>query len=869
VPGLAAGVVQRLHRQAKLQVESKGADRPKFEVLDHGVYEAKDKGLYMLPEASPHDVYFDIEGYPFVKGGLEYLWGAVHRSSKECRYKEHWAHDDVQERAAFEAFIDWVYGIWRKDPAMRVYHYGSYEASVIKRFAGRFGSREDEVDELLYGGVFVDLHQIVKESIAVGVDTYSLKEIERLYRDGRVTAVADATSSIVVYDNWVAAPDGGTSLDSPLLGSIRDYNREDCESMVGLVEFLRGIRKKAKIESPAPCPAEPASEVERKGEDKRRLMKALMDQASPSREDQLLAQLLDYHRRERRPAWQRFFERHRLRPEDLESDPECLAGLRLIETLDGHRAIYAVAPDREHKVKSGATFKLQDTSSGDKATVTVHDIDLMGGRITLDFPDKEMISSDLTLIPRVEVFFSATLEKGLRQVGEIWLQSSGSMPAVGSILRRDKPRLQKGTIAALLATPGDMTQQAIEVVRQLDRSHLIIQGPPGTGKTTLAAAIIQALLQDGKKVGITSNSHEAINLLLLRTVSLFGKAGSSKRANLQVVKVNRNKEKELIEDNGVVHAKDGKSIKWKSGAQLVGGTAWAFAAESSKGKLDYLFVDEASQVPLANLVAMGLSATNIVLLGDQMQLPNPAQGHHPGDSGLSVLEYLLGDKATVDETEGMFLPTSYRMHPDVCTLVSEMVYEGKLDCDAKTGNQSISKPKSRRPIVDAESGVVFVEVPHAGNSQASKEEVATIKEIVAELKTRQYTDQSGRDRRSLTDADILVVAPYNMQVAQLAQALGNSARVGTVDKFQGQEAPVVIVSMCASDLEEIPRGVEFLLSKNRMNVAISRAQCLAIVVGSPALAESRVASIEGMRLVNLYCRIVANGVGKAKQPKAS
>jgi superfamily I DNA and/or RNA helicase len=290
------------------------------------------------------------------------------------------------------------------------------------------------------------------------------------------------------------------------------------------------------------------------------------------------------------------------------------------------------------------------------------------------------------------------------------------------------------------------------------------------------------------------------------------------------------------------------------GPVLVGGTAWVFSRPELAGAFDYLFVDEAGQVSLANAVAVGQCARNLILVGDQMQLAQPTQGSHPGETGLSCLEYVLQGHATIPPDMGVFLGTSRRMHPDVCRFISDALYDGRLGSTPETARHRIVRGPETR-LVAAETGVVWVPVTHDGCSQSSDEECDSIVAIVGELLAREVVGGDGATRRMTLD-DILIVAPFNMQVRCLEERLGAGARIGSVDKFQGQEAAVVIVSLCSSTLDESPRGAAFLLSPNRLNVAVSRAQALAIVVGCPELLETRCRSVEEMALVNLLCHLV-------------
>ena len=294
---------------------------------------------------------------------------------------------------------------------------------------------------------------------------------------------------------------------------------------------------------------------------------------------------------------------------------------------------------------------------------------------------------------------------------------------------------------------------------------------------------------------------------------------------------------------------------------LIGGTVFAFIDMAAAGTLDYLFVDEAGQVSVANLVAMGPAAKNLVLLGDQMQLGQPIQGSHPGESGRSTLEYLLQEHATIPADFGIFLPRTWRLHPKLCHFISGAVYDERLGCESHTVDRVLDLGPNPPEWLSRNAGLICVPVEHEGNVYESEEEEDRIAALARDLMTLRLRTKDG-SLRPLTGADILVVAPYNLQIRRLERRLA-PIRVGTVDKFQGQEAPVVIFSMCASSGDSSPRGIEFLFSRNRLNVAISRAQTMAVVVGSPALVRTRCSSVDQIRLVNVYCRAVEEGTASA------
>jgi superfamily I DNA and/or RNA helicase len=251
---------------------------------------------------------------------------------------------------------------------------------------------------------------------------------------------------------------------------------------------------------------------------------------------------------------------------------------------------------------------------------------------------------------------------------------------------------------------------------------------------------------------------------------------------------------------------------------------------------------------IANLVALSRCTKNIILIGDQMQLEQPIQGFHPEDSGMSTLEYYMGDLATIPDDQGVFLGTTYRMHPDVCSLISNAVYEGKLHSAPQTKDRVLALPPAELKYVTKNAGIIFVPVDHDGNNQDSEEEAQVICEIVAELQ-----------HCNIGLNQILIVAPYNAQVRRIRSLLPANARVGSVDKFQGQEAPVVILSMCSSDANASPRGLPFLFSRSRLNVAISRAETLAIIVASPRLGQANCTRVEHIALTNFFCRIMQCG----------
>lgn len=872
VRGISAEVVMRLHRQARLQLESRGLARPRHVLLPVPA-DAPAQGLAALPPASPGDVYFDMEGSPGAGGdGLEYLFGAVTVEAGAPRFHDWWAHDARGERAAFEAFIDWVVERRRADPALHVHHYAAYETTALKRLMSKYASREEEIDALLRAGVFVDLYGVVRRGVMVGEPAYSLKNVEHLYRERRTGGVTDAGASVLVYERWCESGEPADWRVSPLLRAIRDYNEDDCVSTWQLAGWLRERQREAGIAwvQPARAPVKEAAPQAQAGmahTARRELAARLLAAAPPpSATDpvaaerrrllELLAWLVEFHRRADKPLWWEYFARCAMTAGELRDDPDCLADLRLAgppePVKQSLRFRYRFDPEQDCKLHEGSKVafvpdigiqtKIESLDPAGSLTIKIG-LSTLGKRGLAALPEATaLIPYDLVSPDPIPDAIAAVAERFL---------ADGALPlALGDFLARRPPRLATPAGGSLRRAGESTLDAAIRLVRGLDAGCLCLQGPPGTGKTWTAARMIVALLGDGKSVGIASNGHKAI-------LNLLGAVCEHGGAAVTATKVGGPDDEPVLarypQIRFIKSARDAVGVA-RPGA-VVGGTAWFFAQPEMAGQLDYLFVDEAGQVAVANLVGMAASARNLVLLGDQEQLAQPVQGVHPGESGQSVLEYFLQDHATVPPGLGLFLDTSQRMHPLVCSFISAAVYEDRLHAMPHTANRVLRRPADV-VLVTRDAGLLFVPVPHVGNTQGSDEEVEAIGRIVAELARCEHTDRDGRNLGPLDlGRDVLVVAPYNLQVRKLAQALPAGMRIGTVDRFQGQEAPVVIVSMCTSPGESGGRGLKFVLDANRLNVAISRAQSLAIVVGDPGLAEVAAATVDDLRRLSLYARV--------------
>ena len=414
------------------------------------------------------------------------------------------------------------------------------------------------------------------------------------------------------------------------------------------------------------------------------------------------------------------------------------------------------------------------------------------------------------------------------------------------IIKKDYPdlkKIKKGD--PIINDQNDLVEESIEVVKKMNSSYLLVQGPPGSGKTYTSAKIILSLLKDNKRVGITSNSHKAINNLLHQIEKFALEENFSFKGMKKSSKDEDKLKGEIIKDVS------GRMKEFPSEYLLHAGTAWLFSDPRWVSKMDYLFVDEAGQVSLANTLAISTSTKNIILIGDQMQLSQPIQGIHSGNSGKSSLDFLLGDYDTIPLSRGIFLGVTRRLNEKICDYISSSFYESRLKSHPVTKDRSVSL--ELKEIKD--EGIFYLPVDHQDCTQKSDEEAKIIKDYYSKILGKNYTEDNKKKKMSIEN--IMMIAPFNMQVNNLKKILNSKdARIGTIDKFQGQESKVVFISMTSSDPENLPRHKEFFFSRNRLNVAISRAQCVAVILFNPNLLLSDCKKINEVRLINNFCKLL-------------
>jgi predicted RecB family nuclease len=840
IPRMTPSTFEALRDQAALQHDARITGRHAYRLLEP----APKRGFELLPKPSPGDVFFDIEGEPFwaPDRGLEYLFGVLWREDGGTAFRGFWAHDRESEKRAFEELVDFLHERLRADPGMHVYHYAAYEPVVLKRLMGLYGTREEEVDDLLRGGVLVDLFAVVRHALRASYPSYSLKDIEGFYLDGRQAEVKGGADSVLLYEQW-----RDTGADE-VLEAIRAYNEEDCLSTLLLRDWL--LERRAEAESQFgrelawTVPDEPREVSEEAAEtfaERERLRAELLadlpDDPNALSEGQrphyLAAQLLEYHRREAKPVWWSYFDRLGKSPAELVDDSEAIGELEPdgSEPVKRHRSLVHgfTFPVQEHKLEPGDDVVDPATGKGAGTILELEDVTLTLVR----GPKLAEVPLPGALIPR-GAFDTKPQREALARLARSLLEGTRRYPALEGILTREPPRAGREVVQTTYL------DEMKRLVRDLDESHLVVQGPPGSGKTWTGARLIVHLLDQGKRVGVTATSHKAIHNLLTEIERVAAREG----VDFKGLKKSTEGEESVFSGARIESSKEIADFADPE-VRLLAGTAWLFARAELDGVVDYLFVDEAGQVSLADALAVGTASRNVVLLGDPVQLAQVTQGTHPPGTGASVLEHLLGDAHTIPPDRGVFLERTFRLHPDVAAFVSEAFYEGRLRAAEGCERQGTAFG----------TGLRFLPVEHEGNRRSSAEEAERVRAAIEDMLGGDYTDADGRTR-PLRESDFMVVAPYNAQVHCLHETLPAGVPVGTVDKFQGQEAPVVFFSMASSSGEDVPRNIEFLFSHNRLNVAISRARCLAILVASPKLLDIPCRTVEQMRLANALCRFV-------------
>ena len=872
IPEMPSPTFARLRNQARLQLHERTTGERVFELIEPG-HDPDARGLGILPEPTPWDVFFDIEADPWAgEDGLEYLFGLVTVDTGAPVYQPIWGTSPDGERAALARFLELVMPRLDAHPGMHVYHYGGYESGALKRLVGRHGFGADELDRLLRGDVLVDLLNVVRQGLRASVESYSLKQIEKFYLPAREGPVTDAGFSVVEFERWLR------HRDETILDGIAAYNRDDCVSTWMLRDWLETRRLEAIAtwpdrdwNRPQPEPDKPSEKVGdwiRTVAHRTASLTAGLDPRDDGEDAsarRLLANLLDWHRREEKSQWWRWFELTRdMTIDELVDARDALGGLEFLGEvgLEKKSVIlrYRFAP-QDHPFDPGDDA--YDTLDGKGSGKVVGVDDLTG---TIDI--KRGIGSDRPhpqALVKGKPLDQEAMKSALLRVVDAAIASGldGAFryPAIADLLARRSPALEPPLARGEVLVPEGADVQAVagELALRLRGGVLPIQGPPGTGKTYTAARMITTLVRAGKRVGVTAQSHRTISNLVQEV--LRAADAEPEATPLNVVQRCGDLDP-FVQDERVTLATDNAGVleALAEGANVVAGTSWLLARKELEGRLHVLFVDEAGQYSLANVVAAATCAESIVLVGDPNQLPMVTQGVHPEGASVSGLAHMLGPDATIAPDRGLFLGTTRRLHPRINTFISDAFYEGRLAAHPTT-HRTVAAPAAAEGLADplAGAGVRWLPIVHSGNSARSAQEAEVVADAVADVVGRQQVGPDGEAQTIELD-DVIVVAPYNAQVAEIQKALRarfrRTGNVGTVDRFQGREGPVAIYSMASSSREDAPRDMGFLYSRNRLNVAVSRAESLAVVIASPRLLEAGCRTPEQMRLVDALCRYV-------------
>jgi len=835
-----------LVEQARLQVQARldhdEADPP-FSIVEAGEDANLGRGFELMPKPDPGDVFLDFEGHPFWRPdtGLFFLLGLIERDSAgEWVYRSWWAHDREQEAQKVAELVDYLTQRWAQFPSMHAYHYNHTERTALQSLTHEHGVAEAELGRLVQAGVFVDLFAVARNSIQVGAESYGLKSLERLTDYQRNHDIDKGAGAVVRYEQFMA--DGNPSELAP----IAAYNEDDVRATLALRDWLITHRPGG---LPWREPPEEPSEVLVNIDDQIAAFHRF-DEGTP---EHLLGDLLGYWTNE----WWAYLMPKLAHCQQDTSD--------LLEVRDAIADMRFSGPYPRFGKKGGElapgmgfTFPPQqlegfpDIAEDDDEDTTVMYVDPDGswlpakierldrdaGQLGMQWGKKNQEAGHLPTVVVLHPWVRTEPKRlALSDFGARLLEGNSPNRVTEALLRRELPRFRPGHGPAS-GVFSDELADMMAWAPHLDHSYVAVQGPPGTGKTHRAAHIVHALVTAGQRVGITAFSHRAIENVVAAVSEVFAEHG-----DIDVLRGVRVKDGATRVYPGFTNVDGPKGAVGKDFTVFAGST-WLFTNEKIRDEpVDVLLIDEAGQLALADALAASTAAHNLILLGDPLQLPQVTQANHRGGGGLSALDHILDRDVTLPAERGVFIPETWRMHPDICDFISEEIYEGRLH----------SHPNCRNQTTTAGTGLRWLKACHHGNSTSSTEEADMVAAVIAELMGTPWTNFKG-ETNPLTPDDFMVLAPYNDQVRTIRRLLDSDPRtagvpVGTVDKFQGGQAAVVLFSMATSTSAEMVRSADFLFSRNRLNVAISRARCLAYLICTEELLNTRARSVEEMRLI--------------------
>jgi len=880
VPDVTAATFEKMRKQAALQILSEQTKTPEHELLE-------DPLLQFLPRPSEGDVFFDMEGFPyFPDGGLEYLFG---NWTRDLGFTDFWAVDRDEEKQAFIDFMNWVTERMDAHPDAHIYHYASYEKTALLKLSTRHGVMGPEVRRLGDERRLVDLYPIVTKSLRVGESKYSIKNLERHYEFERESEVTSASASIDEYAQWRDLVDG--SLDQTLTSeqredlsiraeklyqALHDYNKEDVVSTMKLYDWLLkmpsattrfGEDVNPQDEDSEENPSASALELLELEAKTARFFLPLADwEWGKSVEGDIRAKVWEtlahsilFYRREDVMFWADLQIRMTQDEEAFEKDREALLLAGVTELSRDERvnkkgnlvhvvtyeasypteSIYNPTPGDELIIRFPIGAGLQQRNFGKV-------IKSANGLITFTRDTQDL--DDLVYQPDALIKFQRFLAMAKQEdlnnlaerITEAWGSPSNAAPQRNSamdLLFRRKPRLiGDGKITA--PDPTSYLPALISTVEKMDSTVLAVQGPPGSGKTYLASHLIAHLLATGKSVAVGSNSHAAVENVLKVAIE----AGVNPAQIFKAKKTKDTAEYPWVTASSA--GTIGKKVAKSKDALVLGGTAFALCnKEIRTNHFDYLIIDEAAQFSLVDALAVSGTAQNMILFGDPQQLSQVIQATHPGGLENSALGHYMGEHDILPKDMGYFVEVTRRLHSNINAPVSWLSYENKLNSHPDTENHIIQ---------GIAPGLYKAPINHTGNSTNSPEEVSKVMELV-----EKHINEVGPE-------EILIVAPFNAQVNAIRKALDQAGHeevaVGTVDKFQGQEGLVVIYSFASSSSQDAPRGLGFLLERNRMNVAISRAKSVCYLVYSTNLPRAVFSSLEDVKGISRLAGLLERAI---------
>ena len=853
--GFREEISYKLITQAKLQKEYEKTNVPIHQPNPRNLNGIK--GFNSLPEPSACDLYFDIESvedhiYP---GGLEYLLGIYYIENDKEKFKALWSHNKEDEKQNVINFFEFTKSHFEKYPSSKIYHYGSYEITALMKLTSLHKVKGIEYDQYLRSFKFVNLLNVNKQGLLISENSYSLKNVEKFYNFTREGDVQKGDVSQEYYSEWIETQ------DQNFLDEIESYNKQDCQSTYGLHKWLL---KEKPSETSWFAPELQDNVIELKDWEVDMLAyqkKVEKSKIKNPKLKQLMSDIIGFYNREDKPAWREFFYRRTKSHEELMEDPECIGNMVLTgkPTPDKQSLIYSYKfEDQDFKLRKSKRVIIANNDDHEQkdSAGTIIDVDYKKKEVLLKRGKRSGILPSLLSIGPEKPRDATNLIKNTYRFIDTLINQETTYQSLINFLEKKHPKIKGTKEGDKIISSEEFEKEIPKIISNLENSYLYIQGPPGTGKTYQAANAILELLKQNKKIAITGLSHKVIHNLLQRIEKIavdeqFEFKGF-KRGNLEDDDTIFNGEfiKTYSKDPVFMDA-----LKEKDTGYIFAGTKFHLASSYYDQAIDYLFIDEAGQVSLADLISIGNIAKNIVLIGDQNQLGQPIKGTHPNDSGQSILDYLLEGRDTIPEDRGIFLNKTYRLHSTINNFISSNFYEERLICDEGTDKRIIHFTKKNKI---KKSGIHYIEMDHKNNVQTSIEEFEVVRDLIKDMVGLEFDDKGSK--RKLTIEDFLIISPYNTQVnmliSKLEEAKIYNPKVGTIDKFQGQQAPITIISMTSSDSDSLPRNKEFFFDRNRLNVAISRAQVASIILFNPNLLDNSPKDLNQIKLMNNFFKLL-------------